>query len=141
MNILLMLWFLAAGPGMQELPPPPLPAEVRAERNPGKRSELAIALADRSLDQARECYKTGDITRAEAELASIRGLGDECLTAAREAHKSRAYKKAEMKVQALARRVRSLADELGYDQRDPAIRLAEHLESIHDKLLAGVMSK
>jgi hypothetical protein len=141
MNAVLMLWMLATGPVLQELPPPPLPAQVQAEHNAGKRSELAIALADEAIDRARDYYKKGDIARAEAELADVRGLADECLNAAREAHKSRSFKKAEMRVQAIARRVRSLADELGYDQRDTAIRLAEHLESIRDKLLAGVMGK
>lgn len=118
-----------------------LPQEVTSERNSGKRSEIAIDAADRSLDQARAYYKAGQQHRGEEELELISRLADECLSSTEEARKSKYWKKAELRIAALNRRVRSFADELSYDQRDAANKLATHLDSIHDKLLAGVMRK
>jgi hypothetical protein len=118
-----------------------LPEEVLSERNPGKRSELALDTADRLLDQARTHYKAGQPQKGDEELDLISMLADECLHSTEEAHKSKYWKKSEMRIAALNRRVRSLTDELSYDQRDPGNKLAAHLDSIHDKLLAGVMRK
>jgi hypothetical protein len=114
---------------------------VRAERNPGRRSEMAMSMADEALDRAREFYRSGDSKRGEEQLTVVEKLADECLSSVEEAHKSKYTKKAELRMAALARRVDSLADDLGYDQRSKARELHSHLEEIHDKLLAGVMSK
>lgn len=118
-----------------------LPAEVTGERHPGKRSEMAIDAADRSLDQARAYYKAGQEERGEEQLDLISKLADECLSSTEEARKSKYWKKSELRVAALTRRVRSFAEELSYNQRDKANQLAAHLSSVHDKLLAGVMKK
>lgn len=118
-----------------------LPAEVTSERNPGKRSELAIDLADKALDQARSFYQSGDTARGESQLDLIANLADECFASAQQSHKAKYFKRDEMKVSALTRRVRSFMDDLSYEQRDKARRLASHLDAIHDKLLAGVMGK
>jgi hypothetical protein len=115
--------------------------EVKAEHNAGKRSELAIQYADHALDQARTYYKTGDTVHGEAELDSVASLADECFRSVQEANKSKYWKKTEMKIGMLTRRVRSLAEDLGYDQREKASQLADHLSEIRDKLLQGVMSK
>lgn len=118
-----------------------VPEEVLSEHNPGRRSEIAVDTADRSVDQARADYKAGRQRQGEEELDLISRLADECLSSTEEAHKSKYWKKSEMRIAALNRRVRSFADELDYDQRDKANKLAAHLDSIHDKLLAGVMRK
>jgi hypothetical protein len=115
--------------------------EVKAERHPGRRSELALRNADESVDRAREFYRSGDLKRGDEELTLVEQLADECLSSVEEAHKSKYTKKAELRVAALSRRVSSLADDLGYDQRDKAHEVHSRLEEIHDKLLAGVMGK
>lgn len=119
----------------------PLPEEVTSERNAGKRSEIAIDMADRSVDHVRAYYKAGQVNRAEEELDLISRLADECLRSTQEAHKSKYWKRSELKVAALTRRIQSLAQELDYTQREDANKLAVHLDAIHDKLLAGVMRK
>jgi hypothetical protein len=120
---------------------PQLPEDVTSERNPGKRSEIAIDAADRLIDQVRAYYKAGRTDRAKEELDLISRLADECLRSTQEAHKSKYWKRSELKVAALTRRVQSLAQELDYTQRDDANKVAVHLDAIHDKLLAGVMQK
>jgi len=115
--------------------------EAQAERNPGKRSEIALELADKSLDQARDYYVSGNPTKGDSELDMIDSLATECLTSVEEAHKSKYWKKAELKVAALMRRVNSLITDLNYDQRGKAQELETHLGQVHDRLLAGVMAK
>jgi hypothetical protein len=115
--------------------------EAQAERNPGKRSEIALELADKSLDQARDYYVSGNPAKGDSELDMIDSLATECLTSVEEAHKSKYWKKAELKVAALMRRVNSLIGDLNYDQRGKAQELETHLGQVHDRLLAGVMAK
>ena len=118
-----------------------LPREVKSERNPGKRSEIAIDLAAKALDQARTDYDKGDAAQGDSQLDEVGMLADACLDAARESRKQRYLKHAEQRTAMLARRVRGLIDDLSFDERDKAQRLASQLDAIHDKLLAGVMGK
>lgn len=115
--------------------------EVKNQPNPGKRSELAIEAANRSLDEARESYLGGNSTKGDSEIKEVATLADECLSSVEQANKYRYWKKAELRIRQLTRRVESLADDLGYDQRAKAQELRAHLDQIHDKLLAGVMRK
>jgi hypothetical protein len=115
--------------------------EVRNQPNPGKRSEVAIEAANRSLDEARESYLGGDSKKGDSEIKEVEALADECLSSVEQANKYRYWKKAELKIRQLTRRVESLTDDLGYDQRAKAQELRAHLDQIHDKLLAGVMRK
>jgi hypothetical protein len=124
----------AAGAGM-------LPPELTAQHNPGKRSELAIELAAKALEQARGYYEAGKAEEADAQLDLVEELAKECLASARESRKEKYWKRAELKTAALSRRIRSLIEELNYNQRDRAQLLAKQIDSIHDKLLAGVMAK
>lgn len=115
--------------------------EAQAERNPGKRSEIALQLADKSLDQARDYYVSGEPLKGDSELDMIDRLAAECLTSVEEAHKSKYWKKAELKLAMLMRRVNSLIDDLSYNERGKAQQLETHLSRIHDRLLAGAMAK
>jgi len=115
--------------------------ETQAERKPGRRSEIALELADKSLDQAREYYVSGNSLKGDSELDMIDSLATECLTSVEEAHKSKYWKKAELKVAALMRRVNSLIADLDYNERGKAQELETHLSRVHDQLLAGVMAK
>ena len=115
--------------------------EAQAERNPGKRSEIALELADKSLDQARDYYHSGNPLKGDSELDMIDNLATECLSSVEEAHKSKYWKKAELKLSALMRRVNSLINDLNYNERGKAQELETHLSRVHDQLLAGVMAK
>jgi hypothetical protein len=115
--------------------------DVKNESNPGKRSELSIEAANRTLDEARAAYLGGNATKGDSEMQDVETLADECLSSVEQANKYRYWKKAELKVRQLTRRVETLSDDLSYDQRGKAQALRAHLDQIHDKLLAGVMRK
>ncbi len=116
-------------------------AELRAEHNPAKRSEMALAFADEAFDNARELYGKGQIQAGDAQLENMTNVLRECVASLQEAHKSRYYKKAELKVASLQRRLQGLLDDLSVEQRGWAEYTGRKLDEIHDKLLNGVMGK
>ncbi|HXE10895.1 MAG TPA: hypothetical protein VN633_02165 [Bryobacteraceae bacterium] len=135
------VFLLAASAVMTAAGAGTLPPELIAQHNPGKRSELAIELAAKALNQARGYYEAGKIDEADAQLDLVEDLAKECLESARQSRKEKYWKRAELKTAALSRHIHSLIDELSYTQRDRAKLLAKQIDSIHDKLLAGVMAK
>jgi hypothetical protein len=64
-----------------------------------------------------------------------------CVDSLAAANKSRSYKKAEMTVAHLQRRLSDLVNDLGIQERGWAEYTSRKLDEIHDKLLNGVMRK
>ena len=116
-------------------------AEIRAEHDPGKRSELALNLADTAFDNARAFYSKGEIHKGDAQLEDMTNALNECVVSLGVAHKVKFYKKAEMNVALLQRRMQGLLDDIEIQKRGWAEYTARKLEEIHDKLLDGVMRK
>jgi site-specific recombinase len=116
-------------------------AEVKAEHDPAKRSELALNFADNSFDTARDFYVKGQIDKGDAQLENMTALLNECVVSLAIAHKAKFYKKAELKVAYLLRRMQGLLDDIDVQQRGWAEQSDRKLEEIHDKLLDGVMRK
>jgi site-specific recombinase len=116
-------------------------SEIRAEHDPAKRSEKALNLADAAFDSARELYTKGDIHKGDAELENMMTALEECLSSLDTAHKARYYKKAEINVAVLQRRLQGLLDDIDLQQRGWAEYTQRKLDQLHDKLLDGVMRK
>ena len=66
---------------------------------------------------------------------------DACLGSLEVAHKARYYKKAEIRVALLQRRMSGLLDDIELPRRGWAEQTSRKLDEIHDKLLAGAMRK
>jgi hypothetical protein len=120
-------------------------ASIKAEPDLNKRSELALMHADEKIDEARQAYQAGNDA---AEAAAIREVGDSVALsyeALQETHKaarkSKYYKRAELKVSALIRRLSGFRDEIGYDARPPVEAVMKKLSDIHDQLLSDIMSR
>jgi site-specific recombinase len=116
-------------------------SEIRAEHDPAKRSEKALNLADSAFDSARESYNKGDVHKGDAELENMMTALEECLSSLDTARKARYYKKAEMNVALLQRRLQGLLDDIDLQQRGWAEYTQRKLDELHDKLLDGVMRK
>jgi hypothetical protein len=116
-------------------------AELEAEHDPARRSDKALMLADAAFDNARELYTKGEIKRGDAELDKMTSALKECVGSLQTAHKARFYKKAELKVAYLQRRMQGLLDDLSLQERGWAEYTQRKLDDIHDKLLDGVMRK
>lgn len=120
-------------------------AALKSEPDPNHRSELALIHADEKLDEAKQAYQAGN---ESGEAAAIQEVSDSvalCYASLEEAHgaprKSRYYKRAELRVSALMRRLSGFRDEVSFDFR-PHIDIAlKRLSDIHDELLSDIMSR
>ena len=115
--------------------------ELKAERDPGRRSEMALEFADTAFDAARDFYSKGEVHKGDARLEDMMNALNECATSLEVAHKAKFYKKAELRVAYLQRRMKGLLDEIELQQRGWAEYTQRKLDEIHDKLLDGVMRK
>ncbi|MGC2661226.1 MAG: hypothetical protein WA324_25010 [Bryobacteraceae bacterium] len=116
--------------------------ELRAERDPSRRSDKALQLADQAFDEARGFYDKGQIHKGDAELDAMTQALHECVESLDTLHHGAGhYKKAELHVAALQRRLKGLVDDLGVEERGWAEFTQRKIDEIHDQLLAGVMKK
>ncbi len=116
-------------------------AELKAERDPAKRSEKALTFADLAFDNARDYYNKGEIQKGDAELEDMTNALNVCVNSLEIARKARFYKNAELKVAHLQRRMQGLLDDIEIQKRGWAEYTQRKLDEIHDKLLTGVMKK
>jgi hypothetical protein len=115
--------------------------DLQQERDPAKRSELALVLADESFDNAREFYLKGSMDQGNAALENMTSVLNVCVQSLEVSNKTKFYKRAELKVAFLQRRMGTLVEDLGVQERGWAEQTKRKLEEIHDKILAGVMRK
>ena len=76
-----------------------------------------------------------------AQLEEMINALNECVSSLDAAHKAKFYKKPEMKVAYLQRRMSGLLDDLGIQVRGWAEYTQRKLDEVHDKLLNGAMRK
>jgi hypothetical protein len=119
----------------------PVQVDIKDEHDPGKRSEKLLEVAETAFDNARAAYTKDDVHTGDAQLDDMMSALQNCVSTLDTAHKSRLYKKAEMRVALLQRRMQSLLDEISITQRGWAEQTRRKLEEIHDKLLEGAMKK
>lgn len=110
-----------------------------------KRSELALANADQDMDEARQAYSSGDQKTTQAALSELTESVGVCLDALQHARtpprKNKYYKRAELRLQALIRRLSGFRDDVSYDSRAPVEAALKKLSDIHDQMIADIMSK
>lgn len=120
-------------------------SSVQAEPDLAKRSELALAHADHEIDAARQAYRSGDLNRMNGALDEVRDSVNLSLESLAQTHKharnSKYYKRAELKVRALMRRLASFRDEVAVDDRKKVDLVHQRLQEVHDTLIADIMSK
>gem|GEM_PF-1566143 len=119
----------------------PAQVDLRDEHDPGRRSEKFLEAADAAFDNARAAYTKDDIHTGDARLDEMMSALQSCVATLETAHKNRLYKRAEMRVASLQRRMQSLMDEISIPQRGWAEQTGRKLEEVHDKLLEGAMKK
>jgi len=120
-------------------------ASIKAEPDLEKRSELALTNADEQVDAARQAYGAADMKAQQAALDEIRESVETSFDALERTNKaprkSKYYKRAELKVQALLRRLRTFEDDVSVDDRSAVESVIRKLQEIHDQLLIEIMSK
>lgn len=118
---------------------------VKSEPDLERRSELALATADKEIDAAKEAFSGGDEKAQQQALVEVRELVNVSYDALehtnRAPRKSKYYKNAEMKVTALLRRLSSFRDLVGFESRGAVDAVIKRVSDVHDELLAAIMSK
>ncbi len=118
---------------------------MKAEPNLEKRSDLALLNADRAIDDARTDYQAGNVKKSEADLNQVRDLVDLSLESlegtGKQPRNSKYFKRAEIRIRELLRRLASFRDEMSVDDRKPLDDAAARLQEVHDRLLLEIMSK
>jgi hypothetical protein len=116
-------------------------AELKMEHDPGKRAELALSFADESFDSAKTNYHKGEVHEGDVALDNMTTALNACIESVAVANKTKFYKRAELKVAMLQRRLSGLMDDISITERGWAEQTARRVEEIHSKLLDGVMRK
>jgi hypothetical protein len=119
---------------------------IRKEASLERRSELALANADVALDRARKAYLDGEDALFRAAVAEVGESIDLCKQSlddsGRNARKRPKYfKKAEIGIRRLSRRLDSLRIEVSVDDRpvlDPIVLRAHQLQ---EEILLAIMGK
>jgi hypothetical protein len=112
-----------------------------SNQDPNKQSLAELKRAESAFDGARAAYDKGEIEKGDAALEDMTKALDACLETLQSARKARLYKRAELKVANLQRRLAGLLEDISVEQRGWAEQTNRKLEEIHDKLLAGAMRK
>ena len=115
--------------------------EIKSEHDPVKRVEMALSFADESFDSAKTNYHKGEIHEGDKALENMTSALNACVESVAATNKAKFYKKAEMKVAMLQRRLSGLMDDISITERGWAEQTARRVEEIHSKLLDGVMRK
>lgn len=118
---------------------------VKSEPDLEKRSELALTNADHEIDEARKAYSDGDRKAQDAALEEINQSVAICYDSLQHTHeaprKSKYYKRAEQRLQALIRRLRGFRDDVGFETRQSVEEVINKISDIHDQLITDIMSK
>jgi hypothetical protein len=118
---------------------------VKTEPDLNRRSELALLNADEKIDRAREAYQAGNEAIEEAAMQEVAESVTICYQSLEktrgEPRKSKYYKRAELKVSALMRRLSGFRDEVSFDFRPNVEAVLKRLSDIHDELLSDIMSR
>jgi hypothetical protein len=119
---------------------------VMAEPNLEKRAALALKEADNAITAAKKAYddKKSDEFRARLEDVqelvnlSYKSLDD---TGKRARRSPKHFKRAELGIRALVRRLDSLSNEVSVDDREPVTAARKALNEVHETVLHDIMTK
>ncbi len=118
---------------------------VKAEPDLNRRSELALMNADQKIDAARTAYQAGNDAAERADIQEVAESVALCYDALEQTHgaprKSKYYKRAELRVSVLMRRLSGFRDEVSFDLRPHIEGVLKKLSEIHDELLSDIMSR
>ncbi len=119
---------------------------IKAEPNLEKRSDRALEYAGREISEARQAYSAGDLNKTRQALEEVRSaveLSYDSLqaTGKNQRRSPKHFKRAEMQIREMLRRLRGIEDEFSIEDRAMVQRIEQRLQEIHDELLSGIMTK
>lgn len=118
--------------------------QARAEKNLGKRSQLALENAAAAMKQARLAYRNGDTKRVTEEASeleeSVEFAHESLVQTGKDPRKSpKWFKRAEIETRNLLRNLEDFQEEMSYNDRGILDKVKAKIQQVHDDLLTGLM--
>jgi hypothetical protein len=119
---------------------------VMAEDNLEKRSELALKEADKAITAAKVAYEAqnaGDFRARLSDVEELVQLSYKSLedTGKRARRSPKYFKRAELRIRALMRRLESLGNDVSFEDRPAVEAIRKELNTVHETVLHDIMSK
>lgn len=124
--------------------PDALKAQIERERDPIKRAQFQLRLADLRLDEARKQYDAADDETGLATLrdmqALIESVEEGLFATGRDPRKKpKGFKDAEIQLRTMQRRLQDLRMSVPVDLRPPIEGIMKRLAEIQEEFLYGIM--
>jgi len=121
-------------------------AAAKAEPNLEKRSEKALENASLQIDAARKAWQAADAKAFQAAVAEVQESAELSYDSLRATGKNpskrpKYFKRAELKMRELIRRLDGLKQEVDYDSRDPVEQVKVRIQELHEELLLDIMGR
>jgi hypothetical protein len=121
-------------------------AKVMAEPNLERRSELALRVANQEIETARTAYsddKMDEFRRLVGEVGKLVELSYKSLqdTGKRARRSPKWFKRAELSLRSLLRRVDGLEKDVSAEDREIVAEMHRRVETVHQQLLHDIMTK
>ena len=121
-------------------------ADVKTEPNLEKRSEKALANANIAIDEARMAYKSADLAGFGSWLKEVEESADLSYQSLQDTGKAarrspKFFKRAEMKMHALAKRLEALGADVDFEDRVLVEATRKKLSDLEDKIVFEIMTK
>ena len=120
-------------------------AAIKSEPNLERRSDRALENANAALDSARDTYKSGDFDATRLALEEVResvDLSSQSLReTGKEARRSQAFKRAELRTRELLRRLAGLRESFSVADRALLDKVRDRVAEVHDDLLKSIMGR
>jgi len=142
-----LLYLLIALSAGAEQPAPPADIEaVRAEPRLDRRYWKALEFGAAQIDLARKSYQEGPIEKFQPALDSILQAVQLCDDTLRGTGKNpskspKHFKRAELKMREMIRRVQGLEELVAIDDRAAVNKVRTRIQTIHDELLLDIMGR
>lgn len=119
---------------------------VMAEANLERRSELALTEADKAVTAAKQAYEDRKSSEFSERLGDVRELVELSYqsledTGKKARRKPRFFKRAELKMRMLLRRLTSLSTDVAVEHRPTVEEVKTSVNSVHDKLIHALMTE
>jgi hypothetical protein len=121
-----------------------VPSAVLAEKDPERRSELALKAADEQITAASK--DPADVKALTQHLGGIEELARFSYTSLQDSGKRASrnpkyFKRAELKLRSMMRRLDTLEQEVAAEDRPAVGKLRTSMSEIRDQILHDIMSK
>ena len=123
-----------------------IPAEILAEKAFDKRAELALKEADDEISRAAKTYSDGDMKAFQSHVEAVGELVEFTLKSLQDSgmrggKRVKNFKRAEMKMRSLLRRLETLEIQVSADDRPSVERVQKVVSEAREHVLYDIMSK